>query len=160
MNEEALKNMGQTMYETICEMFDDRGFHYERRDEDHIINCTVNGEDIPMDIIFHVRDERQIVQLISPMPFRVPEEKRMDVALAILVINDLLIDGSFDYDVTTGRIAFRLTACYIDSILGKGLFDYMLGVSAATIDEYNDKFLMIGKGMLPVEDFIENERRQ
>lgn len=79
---EELKKIGQNVYETICGMFDNKGYHYERYDDDHVISCTVGGEDIPMDILFVVRDERQLVQLISPMPFRVPEDKRIDIALA------------------------------------------------------------------------------
>lgn len=155
MNEE-LRKLGQSVYETICAMFDDKGFTYERHDDDLVITCVVGGEDIPMEIIFAVHDDRQIVQLISPMPFRIPEDKRIDVALAATVVNDRLIDGSFDFDLNEGRIAFRLTASYIESILGKELFEYMLMVSASTIDEYNDKFLMVGKGMMSFEQFVES----
>lgn len=159
MNEDAKKMMGQNVYETICKMFDDLNYHYERHDEDHVITCNVKGEDIPMDILFAVRDDRQIVQLISPMPFTVPEDKRIDIALAITVINDMLVDGSFDFDMAKGRVSFRLTSSYIESILGKELFEYMLMVSATTIDEYNDKFLMIAKGMISFEQFLENESK-
>lgn len=157
MNEEAKKLMGQNVYETICKMFDDLSYHYERHDEDLVITCTVKGEDIPMDILFAVRDDRQIVQLISPMPFTVPEDKRIDIALAITVVNDMLVDGSFDFDMAKGRVSFRLTASYIESILGKELFEYMLMVSATTIDEYNDKFLMIAKGMISFDQFLESK---
>lgn len=157
MNEEAKKLTGQNVYETICKMFDDLSYHYERHDEDLVITCTVKGEDIPMDILFAVRDDRQIVQLISPMPFTVPEDKRIDIALAITVVNDMLVDGSFDFDMAKGRVSFRLTASYIESILGKELFEYMLMVSATTIDEYNDKFLMIAKGMISFDQFLESK---
>lgn len=43
------------------------------------------------------------------------------------------------------------------TLLCKELFEYMLMVSAATIDEYNDKFLMIAKGMISFEQFLESE---
>lgn len=155
---EELKKIGQNVYETICAMFDNKGYHYERHDDDHVISCTVGGEDIPMDILFVVRDERQLVQLISPMPFRVSEDKRIDIALATTVINDRLVDGSFNFDMAEGRISFRLTTSYIESILGKELFEYMLMVSASTIDEYNDKFLMISKGMISFEQFLDSEK--
>ncbi|MCM1219107.1 MAG: YbjN domain-containing protein [Lachnospiraceae bacterium] len=159
MNEEAKKMMGQNVYETICKMFDAQNYHYERHDEEHVITCTVRGDDLPMDIIFAVRDERQIVQLISPMPFTVPEDKRIDMALAITIINNMLVDGSFDFDMAKGRVSFRLTASYIESILGKELFEYMLMISATTVDEYNDKFFMLAKGMLSFEQFLENESK-
>ncbi|HAM69414.1 MAG TPA: hypothetical protein DCP68_07360 [Ruminococcus sp.] len=156
MDKEQLMKMGQNVYETICKMFDDRGFRYERHDEDLVITSTVSGEDIPMDMLFIVRPERQIVQLLSPMPFKIPDEKTVDLALAVTHANDGLIDGSFDFDMAKGRINFRLTASYIESILGKELFEYMLMVSAHTVDEYNDKFMMIAKGMYSLEDFIKN----
>ena len=156
MDKEQLMKMGQNVYETICKMFDDRGFRYERHDEDLVITSTISGEDIPMDMLFIVRPERQIVQLLSPMPFKIPDEKTVDLALAVTHANDGLIDGSFDFDMAKGRINFRLTASYIESILGKELFEYMLMVSAHTVDEYNDKFMMIAKGMYSLEDFIKN----
>jgi len=156
MDKEQLMKMGQNVYETICKMFDDRGFRYERHDEDLVITSTVSGEDIPMDMLFIVRPERQIVQLLSPLPFKIPDEKTVDLALAVTHANDGLIDGSFDFDMAKGRIDFRLTSSYIESILGKELFEYMLMVSAHTVDEYNDKFMMIAKGMYSLEDFIKN----
>lgn len=157
MTDNEKKMMGQTVYDTICKMFDEKDYHYEKHEDDHVITCQVRGEDLPMDIIFVVRDERQIVQLLSPMPFTVPEDKRMDIVLAITVINDRLVDGSFDFDLSNGRITFRQTASYIESILGKELFEYMLMVSASTVDEYNDKFLMIAKGMISFEQFLDSE---
>jgi len=157
MTDNEKKMMGQTVFNTICKMFDDQGYHYEKHEDDLVITCQVRGEDLPMDILFAVRDDRQIVQLLSPMPFTVPEDKRIDIALAITVINDRLVDGSFDFNMANGKISFRQTASYIESILGKELFEYMLMVSAATIDEYNDKFLMIAKGMISFEQFLESE---
>ena len=157
MTDNEKKMMGQTVYDTICKMFDDMNYHYEKKEAELVINCKVQGDDIPMDIIFVVLADRQIVQLISPMPFRVAEDKRVDVALAATMVNDRLVDGSFDFNLNNGRIAFRLTASYIESILGKELFEYMLMVSATTIDAYNDKFLMIAKGMLSLEQFAEKE---
>jgi hypothetical protein len=109
-----------------------------------------------MDMMMVVRDERQVVQLISPMPFRVPDDKIIDLAVAIAKVNDRLLNGSFDLDLSTGRISFRITESYIDSILGKGLFEYLLVVAMHTVDDYNDKFMMISKGLISIENFLES----
>ena len=69
------------------------------------------------------------------------EDKRFDIALATTVVNNRLVDGSFNFDMADGKVSFRLTASCIESILGKELFQYMLMVSANTIDAYNDRFL-------------------
>lgn len=55
-------------------------------------------------------------------------------------------------------LLFRLTSSYKESTLGEALFEYMIMVSAATIDNYNDKFFMISKGMMTVQQFIESEK--
>lgn len=157
MTEEMLKKSGENVYATICKMFDNLGYHYERHDDDLVVSCTVKGEDIPMDILFVVRSERQLVQLLSPMPFTVPEDKRMEMAIAVTVASNNLVDGSFDFDLSNGRIVFRQTSSYMESILGEELFTYMLMVSARTIDEFNDKFLMLAKGMMTLEQFIEKQ---
>lgn len=157
MTEEMLKKSGENVYATICKMFDNLGYHYERHDDDLVVSCTVKGEDIPMDILFIVRSERQLVQLLSPMPFTVPEDKRMEMAVAVTVASNNLVDGSFDFDLSNGRIVFRQTSSYMESILGEELFTYMLMVSANTIDDYNDKFLMLAKGMMTLEQFIEKQ---
>lgn len=157
MTEEMLKKSGENVYATICKMFDNLGYHYERHDDDLVVSCTVKGEDIPMDILFVVRSERQLVQLLSPMPFTVPEDKRMEMAIAVTVASNNLVDGSFDFDLSNGKIVFRQTSSYMESILGEELFTYMLMVSARTIDEFNDKFLMLAKGMMTLEQFIEKQ---
>lgn len=151
--DEELEKMGKTVYETICAMLDEKGYRYQRHDDEYYVSCGLIGEDLPMDMILAVHPERQIVRLISPIPFTVPEDKRVDIALATTVVNDRIVDGSFDFDLSKGRICFRCTASYIESILGKELFSYMLHISASTVDEYNDKFLMICKGIVSFEDF-------
>lgn len=158
MNDEMKAKQGQKVYETICAMFDDLGYHYQKHEEQLAITCTVHGEDIPMEMIIIVRADRRIVSLSSPMPFKVPEDKRIDMALAVHVANYGMVDGSFDYNISNGEITFRLTACYIESILSKDLFEYMLMVSASTVDSYNDKFLMLSKGVLTLEQFIESDQ--
>ncbi|MBR2912810.1 MAG: YbjN domain-containing protein [Oscillospiraceae bacterium] len=157
MSEEKNKKAALNVYETICQMFDDLEFKYERHDEDLVVSCSIKGEDFPMDILFIVDADRELVQLLSPMPFRISEDKRIDTAVAVAVANYGLINGSFDYDMSDGEIRFRATQSFLDSILGKEVFRYMLGASTSSIDKYNDRFFMLNKGMMTVEQFIEME---
>lgn len=79
------------------------------------------------------------------------------MAMAVVVANYGFADGSFDYNISDGTILFRLTSSYRESTLSEELFEYMLLVSATTVDKYNDKFFMISKGMLTIQQFIESE---
>ncbi len=156
MNENERKQ-AQNIYNTICDMLDAREFNYTKHDDDLAISLTMRGEDIPMDIVIMVLEDKQIVRFISPMPFTVPEDKRAEMAVAVCVANCGLYSGSFDYNFPSGEIRFRITTSYKESILGKELFDYMLMVCAFMSDTYNDRFMMLSKGMISLDRFIEME---
>lgn len=157
MDEAKALKQAQSVYETICKTLDNRQWKYQRHDEDLVISCGARGEDLPMDILLIVNPKAQVVSLISPMPFKIAEDKRVDGALAVCVANHGLINGSFDYNLADGQIRFRLVSSYRESILSEELFNYMIMVSAGTIDQYNDRFLMIAKGAMTIQQFIEAE---
>lgn len=158
MEDERKQKLAQNVYSNICSMFEDMNFNHERDDENLVIRSTVHGDDIPMDIVIIVNQDSQTVSFFSPMPFKVPDDKISEMAIAIAIANNGLRNGSFDFDISDGKILFRMTACYIDSILGKELYRMMLIVSSNTIDIYNDKFLMLSKGMISLEQFAESDK--
>lgn len=144
----------QKVYDTICSMLDAKDFNYESEIGSLEIETGIKGKDIPMPIKYVVHPERQIVSIYSPLPFDIDEDKRVDIALCLTVVNNHLVDGSFDYDLAKGHIAYRATACYIDSEIGENLFDYMLTMVATTVDEYNDKLYMVNQGLMDFDQFI------
>ena len=158
MATEKEKKKALNVYEQMCTMLDNKGFKYTRHDDDLVISCTVRGEDIPMDMLIFVHEEQQLVRILSPMPFDVPEDKRFDMAVAVCVANYGIIDGSSDYDLSDGDLRFRLTSSFRESILSEDLLEYMFMVSAVTTDRYNDKFMMLAKGMMSIEQFIEQDK--
>ena len=148
------------VYNDLCAMCDEMELKYERHDDDNYVVFTVVGEDLPMKIGIFVNAERELIRLLSLMPLTVPDEHISDIAIAVSIANFGMVDGSFDYDLSDGSIRFRMTASYMDSIIGKELFHYMIVVAAGTIDDYNDKFLMLSKGMMTLEQFIESEEQK
>lgn len=144
-------------FATLCSMLDNKGWHYEKKEDELLIKSGAKGDDLPIDFIMTVDPQSEIVTFLSLLPFKADEDKRIDMALAVCVANYGLKDGSFDYKVEDGSIIFRLTSSYRGSTLSEDLFEYMLMVSATTVDEYNDKFFMISKGAMSIQQFIESE---
>ena len=107
-----------------------------------------------MKFILVVDAERQLIRLMSPMPYKMSETKRIEGAIATCAASFGMADGSFDYDLSDGAIVFRMTASFRDSLIGEGLFQYMISVSCAMVDKYNDQFLAIDKGVMSIADFI------
>lgn len=147
----------QKTYETLCATLDSHDWHYKKNEKHLSIECGAQGEDLPIEIKIRVDPSRQLIVLLSHLPFIIPEDKRLDVALATSLVNNHLVDGSFDYDITDGQMFFRMTNSFIESEIGNELFTYMLMVSCHTIDDYNDKFFMLGKGAISMEDFMTEE---
>ena len=145
------------VFDALVDMLDTRDWKYDKFEEDLVIKSGIKGEDLPIEFLIVVKPNNQVVQLLSRLPFQIPEDKRVDAAIAICVANNGLVDGSFDYDISDGDITFRLTCSYRESYLSADLFEYMILVSAGTIDDYNDKFFMIAKDMMSVQQFIEKE---
>ena len=144
----------QSTFATLCQALDKNDWRY-RKDEDALkIECGAQGDDLPMEITVSVDAEKMLVLLLSHMPFVIQEDKRLDVAIAVSAINNELVDGCFDYDIASGHMFFRMTNSFIESKLSEEVFAYMLFCSCHVIDEYNDKFLMLAKGMVSVEQFL------
>lgn len=160
MEETKLLQQARSVYETICKSLDNRDWKYERHDDDLTILSEAQGEDLPVSMIIRVDPNAQVVSLYSPMPFNIAEEKRIDAAIAVCVANYGLINGSFDYDLNDGEIRFRLVTSFRESMLSEELFMYMVLVAAATVDDYNDKFLMVSKGIMSIQSFIEWEQQR
>ena len=89
------------------------------------------------------------------MPFLISEEHRNDAAIAVAAANHGLIDGSFDLNLKNGEIRFRLTSCFIESVLSEPLFSYLMFVSAETVDRYNDRFMALNNGDMSLEEFLQ-----
>ena len=148
----------KSVYYSLIDMLDTRNWKYERHDDDLVIRSGIKGEDLPIEFIVYVKHKNQVVQFISTLPFNIPEDKRVEAAIAVCVANYGLVDGSFDYDVNDGEIRYRLTSSYRDSYLGADLFEYMIMCAASTVDNYNDRFFMLSKGMISIEDFMNMEK--
>lgn len=159
MAEEKEKNLqhAQATFQTLCSTLDRENWRYEKWDGLRI-KLGVQGEDLPMEIVIEVETDRQLVILLSHLPCVIPEDERLDLGVAITTVNDRLVDGCFDFDLGTGDIYFRMTNSFKDSELGSDLFMYMLLCACHTIDDYNDKFLLLSKGLLTLDKFLESDK--
>lgn len=149
-HEQALR-----VFNGLCANLDAHHWRYDKNEGELTIDCQAQGDDLPMEIRLEVHEERRFVTLLSHQPFVVKEEKRLDMAVAVSVVNNMLLDGSFDFDIKNGHMFFRMTSSYIDSLLGDELFSYMIGLSLKVIDDFNDKFFMLSSGMITIEQFLE-----
>ena len=123
------------------------------------IRIHFQGEDLPLTLHIVLRTDRQIATVFSVMPERFPESRLTEAALAVAVANQGLIDGSFDLNMKTGEVRFRLTSSYIETVLSEMLFSYLMYVSAETVDRYNDRFTALSRGEADLAEFLRLEQQ-
>jgi len=146
------------VYNSIVEALEAREWTFDRNDEDLIIKTGIKGEDLPIEFLLIVNPRNEVIQFISRLPYNIPEEKRIDAAVAVCVANYGLVDGSFDYDVRDGEIRYRVTCSYIGSDVPADLVEYIIFIGVKTVDEYNDRLFMLSKGMISVQEFLDQDR--
>ena len=157
MSENIDMRKAREVFASIVNALNVRDWKFDADEENLLIRSGIKGEDLPINFILLVNARNQVVQFLSSLPFNIPEDMRVDGAIAVAVANYGLVDGSFDYDINDGEIRYRLTCAYRDSLLGGEVFEYMIGAAASTVEKYNDRFFMLGKKMITIEKFIEME---
>ena len=147
----------QLVYQTVCAALDARNWKYGKDEAKLLVHFGVNGDDIPMQFIIVVDADRQLIRIMSPLPFKMSEDKRIEGAVATCATTYGMVDGGFDYDLSDGSITFRMAASFRESVFGEGLIQYMISCSCAMVDKYNDQFLALSKDILSLENFLKNE---
>lgn len=137
MDEKDLQNARQA-YSMLCASLDDIGNHYQQNDEDLDVHFEVHGDGLPMELTISIDGERDLIRLLSFLPFKVKPERIQEIALGVCKINDILINGNFDLGIEKGRLTFRMVQSYRDSLIDMEVFKYMIYVSLKTIDEYSE----------------------
>ena len=159
MAEELDMQKAKEVFDLLTKTLDNGDWKYEKNEEDLFIRSGIKGDDFPIKFVIEINPKIEVVRLFSTLPFNMPDEKRVDGAIAVCVANYGLVAGAFDYDLSDGEIRFRLSSSYRKSTLSPELFEYMIYFSSSIIDRYNDKFFKIANDMMTVQQFIEEEKR-
>ena len=88
MSEEQKIVAAKKVYDTLCATLDSMGWTYTKGNDDFSIKSVTRGDDLPIDFYIAADAERYTLMFISNLPFVVPEDKRMEIALAICMMND------------------------------------------------------------------------
>ena len=158
MEDDKTVRQARVTFETMCRALDQRSIRYQKDEEKLWVRFGVRSDGLPVDILLRMDVQRQLVILLSQLPFRMSREHLTDGALAVTAANFILADGSFDYNLNDGGMMFRLTASFRDSMLGEGLFEYMMVTAVRTVDRFSDRLLMLSKGRMTLDEFIEEDR--
>lgn len=149
---------GKAVFDSLVQHLHNIKLNFEAKElEDRfMIKFNMSGDDIPMRFFIYVNPAHQIITLHSPQPVTFPADKIDLACKAICAINYRLTDGDFQIDVRDGEVLFNMSNSYAGSLISNDVFNYMLGMSINIVDEFNDKLLMLSKGMIDLDTLMKS----
>ena len=106
----------QRVYKTMVKALKGKNWHFEEREQDLTIVSNYTGDDLPVKFIIRVDAEREVIQYLSPLPFKMEESKRVDAAVAVCVFPRAL-RGVFCVAVQAGFVAEVPSCCLHQTLL-------------------------------------------
>ena len=143
-------------YTAIRNALDSRKWRYDTDDEQKLAHFTLNTDDLPMQFVIFADEDRQLVRLLSPLSFEMAEDKRVEGVIAACSASYGLTDGCFDYDLSDGKIVYRMATPFHGEKISEEVILYLIDFASAVVDKYNEKFFALNKGYINIEDFLKN----
>ncbi|MCM1290135.1 MAG: YbjN domain-containing protein [Corallococcus sp.] len=140
-------------YSTLCTTLDNMKWTYQPDDEKMVINTSAVGEDLTIKLRIVVSEDRGLMYVKSPMPYKVPENAREIVGTAVNVANFSMLNGCFEYDKNDGYLAFKIVVPFDGCVISEQVCHYMIVLACQMTDKFNDKFLAVAKGNMRLADF-------
>lgn len=140
----------KSVFQSLVKHLHDIKLNFEEKElEDRfMVKFNMGGDDIPMRFFIYVNPNNQLITLHSPISVTFPADKIDLGCKAVCAINYRLVDGDFQIDIRDGEVLFNMSNSYAGSLISKDVFNYILGMSINIVDEYNDKLLMLSKGLI------------
>lgn len=68
------------------------------------------------------------------------------------MVNYILIHGSFDLELTTDKILYRLTTFFNEGKIVESIFDYLVHITYEKVELYNDKIAALAQGNMTLDE--------
>ena len=149
------KSRAEAVFDTICKAIDAENLKYSPEKEKMIVYLSARGEDLPINVLFKVDEEREVLTVYSLLNLEISDDKKVEFAVAVNAANYALVNGCFDYNITDGTLSYRMANPFMGCEVTEQIVKYMLYCTFSTVDEYNDRFLALAKGMIDIQKFIE-----
>lgn len=154
MTDEMKKYKAQQAFDTLCASLDKDNWKYGKKEEEFIVYYNETGDDLTMQCLIMVDAERQVIRFLSTLPVQLSDDKLIEGAVACCIVNSQVAYGSFDLAIPDGRLTYRMTYSFKDSIMGKDFYREMRCFATTVLDKYNDKFVALAEGRLRATDFL------
>lgn len=151
-----MQNRAKELFDRYCDYLEKIGFSVEKSVEsrEYVIVTEGQGKNLPVSLTVRIHREFDRMLFISRLPFSMKKGMLLEGSVATSIVNNILVVGNFDYDIHTGDIYYRYSFCiYSNALPNEETLESVTRLVMLTVDQYNDKFLMLSDGKIPIEKF-------
>ena len=114
---------------------------YDFDDDEEIMteNIDVKREKSFIPFTITVDAERQLIRLYSPLDVQIDENNRFEACVNICRCSCELDMGSFDYDLYSGSIEFRMATSFNGSLISDKQIENMISYTCGVVKKYTDR---------------------
>ena len=142
MTREELNTATLRLFNISRDLFDKMAQKDSRitNEEKNVLEGDFTSEPFNVHIKLSIYPENGLMAIFSLLPFDVPPAKSSEMAKLICSINyNDLYAGNYDYNVEQGKVIFRLSMPFRNSILSKELIEECIEYTVSTVSKYNNK---------------------
>ena len=114
---------------------------YDFDDDEEImtVNFDVKREASFIPFTITVDAERQLIRLYSPLDVQIDENNRLEACVNICKCSCELDMGSFDYDLYSGSIEFRMATSFNGSLISDKQIENMISYTCGVVKKYTNR---------------------
>lgn len=114
---------------------------YDFDDDEEImtVNFDVKREASFIPFTITVDAERQLIRLYSPLDVQIDENNRFEACVNICKCSCELDMGSFDYDLYSGSIEFRMATSFNGSLISDKQIENMISNTCGVVKKYTNR---------------------
>ncbi len=153
MSEDNKRIHADKVYNIVCEAIENE-FPCEKDESKRQLTFDIRGYDIPMRFYVTVDEGRQLVKLLSSFPFRFKPDKIIDACVAACFVSEKLTDGCFAVGINDGALIYKQTLSVFKSEVSHETVLNLINTAYNTVDIFNDRFFLLARGKIPLEEFL------
>lgn len=139
-------------FKNLCETLDKLNLKYEKDEEKFKVSFTAAVKEMPFDFIIRFDTDIDVVSLLSPIISDIAEERRGAMALAVTRANLHTAVSNFDLNTKEGRLIFRISHAYADTVLSTEAYRNMIMTSVSTIGYFYEKLLKVAQNDMTLKE--------
>ncbi len=150
-------NDAKVLMSRVTGILDDKDVCYESSKSGRVIRTGSRIECGFVEILISAIEDPALLQVLVRLPLAAPENKRRDIAEAMMRVNADLYLGRFELDFRKGDMTFSASIPLMGTVLNDDQFHAVLGMALHSCDRYCRAFgrMMFDDDLTPAQAVAE-----